>query len=365
MSYDIEVFSTEKPIAPASEEGRGWQIAVDGPLNVEAEDIPAQVRTILPGLRFLTQFHLEGNATSSAQKKLLTMARGVARIARGIVVDQQQGTVETPRGVQRLEIEPEWKGDGLLQLSWFVEDVAPLSRALPTEMLDVFQRTIPEVLPRRYGLWEPPQFKLATDGIDHLRQFLDQNLRDNIVWYCHKPCRYIFKSIPERVGATPRGFRCGRLTLDVDGKAAGDRAWRMELTRLWLTIADLILPFYAEIRMGECPTKSWWWNGIPTASPAALLIGKPYAELWPDFVSAARSSPRGMHYLEQFVEAPADGAENRIPSPPGGIAQPPEPARQTIFDPSKPEDMAAMRAAMFQPHKTPYPEVWPFEGPVS
>jgi hypothetical protein len=94
-------------------------------------------------------------------------------------------------------------------------------------------------------------------------------LRDNIVWYCHKPCRYIFKSIPERVGATPRGFRCGRLTLDVDGQAAGDRAWRMELTRLWLTIADLILPFYAEIRMGECPTKSWWWNGIPTASPAA------------------------------------------------------------------------------------------------
>jgi hypothetical protein len=232
-------------------------------------------------------------------------------------------------------------------------------------MLDVFQRTIPEVLPRRYGLWEPPQFKLATDGIDHLRQFLDQNLRDNIVWYCHKPCRYIFKSIPERVGATPRGFRCGRLTLDVDGQAAGDRAWRMELTRLWLTIADLILPFYAEIRMGECPTKSWWWNGIPTASPAALLIGKPYAELWPDFVSAARSSPRGMHYLEQFVEAPADGAENRIPSPPGGIAQPPEPARRTIFDPSKPEDMAAMRAAMFQPHKTPYPEVWPFEDPVS
>jgi hypothetical protein len=33
VSYDVEVFSTRKPIAPASEEGRGWQIAVDGPLN--------------------------------------------------------------------------------------------------------------------------------------------------------------------------------------------------------------------------------------------------------------------------------------------------------------------------------------------
>ena len=133
------------------------------------------------------------------------MARGMARSARGIVVDQQQGTIETPRGVQRLEIEPEWTGGGLLQLSWFVEDVAPLARALPTDMLDVFQRTMPEVLPRRYGLWEPPQFKLATDGIGHLREFITKNLRDIIVWYCHKPCRYVFNSIPDRVGATPRG----------------------------------------------------------------------------------------------------------------------------------------------------------------
>ena len=275
MSYDIEVFSTEKPTAPASEEGRDWQIAVDGPLNVEPEDIPAQVRALLPGLRFVTQFYLEGNASSSAQKKLLTMARGVARSARGIVVDQQQGTV------------------GLFS-SWFVEDIA-FSEFL-TDMLDLFQRTIPEVLPRRYGLWEPPQFKLATDGIGHLRDFLAKNLRDTVVWYCHKPCQYVFKSIPDRVGATPRGFRCGR----------------------------------------RSPGGGWH----STSSPSAVLIGKPYAELWPDFVSAARRSSTGLHYLEQFVEAPADDAGNRIPSPPSNISQPPEPARQTVFDPSKPEDRA-------------------------
>jgi len=157
-----------------------------------------------------------------------------------------------------------------------------------------------------------------------LRDFLAKNLRDTVVWYCHKPCQYVFKSIPDRVGATPRGFRCGRLTLDIDGKAAGDRAWRVELARLWLSVADLIQPFYAEIRTGECPTKSWWWNGIPTASPSALLIGRPYAELWPDFVSGARRSSTGLHYLEQFVEAAADHGENRIPSPPSNIAQPPE-----------------------------------------
>jgi hypothetical protein len=232
-------------------------------------------------------------------------------------------------------------------------------------MLDLFQRTLPEILPRRYGLWEPPQFKLATDGIDHLRDFLTKNLRDTVVWYCHKPCQYLFKSIPDRVGATPRGFRCGRLTINVDGKAAGDRAWRVELTRLWLAVADLIQPFYAEIRTGECPTRSWWWNGIPTARPSALLIGKPYVELWPDFVSAARTPLTGLHYREHFVETATDGGEDRIPSPPVSIAQPPEPVRQTVFDPSKPEDVAAMRASMFEVRISPYPEVWPFDGPVS
>ena len=361
MSYDVEVFSISKPTPPAPEEGRGWQIAIDGPLHVEAEDIPPQVRSILPGLRFLTQFHLEGNAPASAEKKLFALARGVARAARGVVVDQQQGTIDTPRGVQRLEIEPDSPGNRLLQLSWFVHDVAPLERALPTEILDAFQQAIPECLPRRYGQYEPPQFALETEGLDHLRQFLEKNLRDTVVWYCHKPCQYVFKSIPDRVGPTPQGFRCGRLTLNVDGKAAGDRAWRVELTRLWLTIADLVQPFYAEIRIGECPTRSWWWNGIPTASPSALLIGKPYTDLWAEFVWVSRSSPTKLHYLERFVETPADDAGNRVLSPPSSIAQPPEPARQTVFDPSKPEDIAAM----LQAHKKLYPQVWPFEGPVS
>jgi hypothetical protein len=352
VSYDVEVFSADEPTPPAAQEGRGWQIVVDGPLQVAPEDIPAQVQTVLPGLRFLTQFHLEGKAPASAEKKLLTMARGFARSVRGVVVDQQRGTVETPRGVQRLALQPARTGDQLLlQLSWFVHDVAALARTLPTEILDASQRTIPEFLPRRYGLFEPPQFKLETEGLDHLRQFLGKNLRNTVVWYCHKPCQYVFVSVPDHVGPSPRGFRCGRLTLNIDGKAAGDRAWRAELRRLWLTIADLIQPFYAEIRMGECPTKSWWWNGIPTPMPSACLIGEPYVGLWPDFVSVAQSSSTRLRYIEK----------GHLPLPPSGIAQPPEPPRSTVFDPTKPEDIAAM----LQAHPPSYPRVWPFDGPLS
>lgn len=345
MSYDIDVFSAEEPAAPAAQEGRGWQIAVDGPLRVEPEDIPAQVRSLLPGIRFLTQFHLEGDAPASARKTVATAARELARAARGVVVDQQAGTVETPRGVQRFEVARDWSGGDLLQLSWFVQDVAPLISAVSTTVLDTVQRTLPEFLPRRYGLFEPPQHKLETDGLDHCRQFIEAHARDNMVWYCHKPGQHVFVSIPDRVGATPRGFRCGRLTLNVDGKAAGDPAWRTELTRLWLEVADLIHPFYAEIRREACPTTSWWWNGIPAGSPSAVLIGEPYVELWPDFAASARTSPSGLRYVEQFVEKGAGG----VPSPPPRIARPADPAKQTLVD---------LMAAPIR-----YPDVWPFEGP--
>ena len=314
VSYDIEVFSANEPVPPAAQEGRGWQIVVDGPLHVEAEDIPTQVRTLVPGIRFLTQFHLEGDAPETVHKRLMTVARGLARAARGVVVDQQQGTIQTPRGVQRLEVEPQSTVGRLLQLSWFVHDAGPLARSLPTEILDAFQRTISEVLPRRYGLYEPPQFKLETHGLDHLRQFLQENLHDFIVWYCHKPCQYVFVSIPDRVGATPRGFRCGRLTLDVNGNVAGDPAWRVELTRLWLAIADLIHPFCAEIRMGACPTKSSWWNGIPARTPSALLIGEPVRWTMAGVRIGAHFYSAGLRYIEKFTDS--DTTQSCLPSPP-------------------------------------------------
>jgi hypothetical protein len=183
-------------------------------------------------------------------------------------------------------------------------------------------------------------------------------VRDAPIWYAHEPCRHVFISIPDRIGPTPRGFRCGRLTLDVDGTAAADRAWRVELTRLWLAVADLIQPFYAEIRTGECPTKSWWWNGIPAGNPSAVLIGEPYVGLWPGFVSASRSSRAGLRYVDGFVEGTSE-ARRQIPAPPAGIAQPsPRPA---TFDLTKPEDMAAMLSEA-APR---YPEVWPFDGPLA
>jgi hypothetical protein len=358
MSYDVEVYSVATPALPALPAGRSWQIAVEGPFTVEPEDIPGQVRETLPGLSVLTRFHLEGDAPDSALRSLRSIARALARTVRGVVVDQQQGTVETPRGVRRLTPGPGPHGGsgGLLQLSWFVESPDALIRAIPGQLLDLFQRTVPEFLPRRYGLFEPPQFTLETQGLAHLRQFLTDHSRDMPVWYCHKPCRHVFVSIPDRVGATPRGFRCGRLTLDADGVVATDHGWRVELMRLWVSVADLVQPFYAEIRLGDCPTRSWWWNGIPSRTPSAVLLGGPYEGAWPAFQQLARLSPGGLRYAERFVSGDEASVQPQLPEPPSSMAQPAD--RLIEVDPS-----TGGLLSVIQYNEIRYPEVWPFEGP--
>ena len=172
---------------------------------------------------------------------------------------------------------------------------------------------------------------------------------------CHQPCRGVYVSVPDRAGPTPRGFRCNRLTLDINAAVMLDPAWRVELVRLWLAVADLIRAFYAEIREGECPTKAWWWNGIPTGTPSAVLIGAPYLDLWTTFTEGAKISAGGLAYREQMNQASV--AENgHIPVPPEAIVQPPD--HRTEIDPS-----TGALLSVFKYNDIQYPPIWPFDRP--
>jgi hypothetical protein len=309
----------------------------------------------MPGIQFLVQLHLEGDAPRSAIDTLLGIARTVARSSRGVVVNQQEGTIETPRGVRRLAPASKSSAVALLQVSWFTMDSERLAASAPAQLLDTIEGALPEVLPRRYGLFEPPQFKLEVEGLDHFRTFLAKHLRETVVWYCHQPCRGVYVAVPDRVGPTPRGFRCNRLTLDINAAVMMDPAWRMELVRLWLAVADLIRAFYAEIRVGVCPTKAWWWNGIPTGTPSAVLIGPPYLDLWTTFTQRARTSAGGLAYWERMNEASV--AENgHIPVAPEALVQPPD--HRTEIDPSTGELLS-----VFTYNDIQYPRIWPFDGP--
>jgi hypothetical protein len=356
MSYDLEVYCVQQPEVEQGPSGPSWQVLVVDPVVVEGEDLEDSVRLAIPGLRFLVYIHIEGSAPQKAFKSANVIANRLAREYRGVVVDQQQGTVQTPRGVKRYETKMAEKDEFLpLELSWFFEGDKEFALHGATRFVDLLEQRLPEALPRRYGLFEPPQHRLDRDGIDHFKQFFVGNLRDLIVWCCSKPFDYIFVSIPDHVGPTKRGYRCCRITLSGTTKPLRIPGWPLELKKTWLEIASIVKPFYAEIRSpAQHGTKSWWWNGIPPQPPLAVLIGGPYLAHWPEFVSASQKYGPDLHYLDsRFPEQ----AGIDYPTPPEEIAQPPN--KRVEKDNVTGEVLFEMMLNDIQ-----YPPVWPFEGPT-
>ena len=52
MSYDIEIYCALEPEPPASLSGKGWQLLVSGPLEIEAEDVLDSVRPLISETSF-------------------------------------------------------------------------------------------------------------------------------------------------------------------------------------------------------------------------------------------------------------------------------------------------------------------------
>lgn len=357
MSYDVEIYAVSRPEGHSSITAARWQIAVHGPFLLEPEDIPSQVRAVLRGIQYRLDLHLEGAAPDSAYARLRAFAKRIAKQSRGVVVDQQKGTLETPRGVQRLDIDDlatDNDDDGILELSWFFMDTTSFTRAGLNAMIDVMASTLREALPRRYDLCEPPQHRLDREGMEHFKAFVAQHLREGIVWYCTKPCEHVFVSVPDHVGPTNRGFRCARVSLELSARTLRDPGWATELGRFWRAVAEILSPFYAEIRLGECPTSSWWWNGVPTEPALATLLGPPYVALWPAFAEVANHTSNGLSFINSLTDQGLQGGT--IPSVPENIAQPSD--RRIERDPITGDILSVF---VFSDLK--YPSVWPFDGP--
>lgn len=347
MSYDIEIYCALDPSLPENLSGRGWQILITGPSSLEPEDIPDGVRAHLPGLKYLVQMHLEGNWPESTLTKALSLAKKMAKSYFGVVVDLQAVETLLPRGIKRFRPASDRPEDpGSLEISWFFDAARFSAPDTMERVLSLMGSSIPETLPRRYGLWEPPQFRLDREGLDHFKRFLASNLDEGVVWYGSKPFEQVFLNVPPAGVQDPRGFRSGRLSVLASGDLLHAPGWALELERFWLSMSDILCPFYAEIRAGRCPVEAWWWNGIPVDSPLALLIGPPYLELWPDLGGEeSRSSARS--YLSRLTSP-----DLQLPTPPPNLGQPSN--RLVELDPNT---GAVLSEVMLDRQ---YPETWPF-----
>jgi hypothetical protein len=368
MSYDLQIFTCSEPMSElmrlALEEGfehtettfilRGstWQMLFHSADKVEPEDIPPAVFRELPGLRYMVTVNIEGNAPIAVRTRAIRLAKKLARTTRGVLVNPQEDTTETARGIKRVDFANAPEEQTFLTLSWWFEDAASFEKTGYAQLVEVLESHAPEALPRRYGLWEPPQFKLAEHGRDHFLSFLHEHVRDTIVWYANRPFTFVFLSIPPKVGGSARGYRSCQLQLNVQARVLQAPGWSLALKRLWLAVAQVVSPFFAEIREGESSVKSWWWSGIPPVLSLAAMIGPPYNELWPDFVAVSKRASPTLFFVETL-----DDQRPLLIIPPTDIMQPEQPTLpRTGVSPTE------LRIFM-KSNTRRYPTIWPFSKP--
>jgi hypothetical protein len=376
MSYDIQVWSVQKPdlveIASNLEgwkrsehllvfQKKAWQIVIGPSSQVEEEDIPEEVFKTLPGIQHLTEMNLEPiHAPESARKRLLSTGNRIAKSSYGVVYDPQKDTISSPRGVKRVVRSKSPDRIPVFNFTWWFDDSPLMEEGGLRKFLSILEKYLPEAIPRRYGSFEPPQYKFDIQGKEHFIEFLSKEML-SVIWYPHYPVLHIWPSITGGFGARRQGYRTYYLTIMVDASIWTQSGWDIAFRRAWFEISNHIRPFFGEVRVlrnyilqrgrpysdGKTeahPVRNGWWNGVPKHLGVAVVIDNRYAELWRKFVNKSEQS-NGLFYVssEDWISGRrVDQLVGRIPR---GIAQ-------------GKYDVPTSKGL-----KTTYPKQWPFEYP--
>ncbi len=382
MSYDLAVWTVAAPELPGmlpepdrwdgsagshARVGRGWQVVVTGPHRVAPEDVPDEVQEVLPGIGFMTEVSLEPlSAPKSAMQLVVKTARAIGRGAHGAVADPQEGTVRTPSGVKRFAAAGRPDRFSVVDMRWWFTDGPLLDAGGLDAFLGLLRRSLPEALPKRYGLFEPPQHRLEETGYDHFRGFLAEHIDEIVVWYPSRPVVNV--SIhPERDwGESRLGFRCGYVSVGVEAAALSQPGWHAGLAAFWRRASGLISPFYGEVRTlggyirsgatyavdmetDESPTRGPFWRGVPRDPGQACVCGPRYLSLWPRFAAAAEMGA-GLGFVEVDDWLSRDTVLGVTGAVPDSIAQRHTPSwvRDSRF------------GGWVKSWNTAYPPAWPF-----
>jgi hypothetical protein len=280
VSYDLRLWTAK----PVSDTGtlmiKGHAVSVGESVAAEPEDMPAEVLLSVPGIQYLTDIHVEPILTDNANiDKVLRYAKRLSKEASGVVEDPQTGLVHTPQGSRTASLPPIARDDPTVSLSWYMDTSSPLKDKL-CAFVDLLKEIMPQALPRRYGSWEPPQYKLAETGLAHLKEFLVQE--PSPVWYASKPVAYVFLNDACAAPFSAKDYRCNHIELMMQASCLNLTNWNYTAKKLLRQAAVLLKPFYAEtVISGESGVCSWWWKGLPAAMGSSIIIGPPYSRLMP------------------------------------------------------------------------------------
>jgi len=385
MSYDIEIWSQNKLILSDLDLDDSWEILGDGfqyqskkwliscnaNSRCEEEDIPEEILPLVPSISYLNNLSVQ---PIHAPKTAISKAKGIAKLIGmktiGVVYDKQIDKILLPKGFKRYKAIKTQTEERISRLSliWYMRESSEMTYDDLYSFLKYLERILPEALPKRYGDYEPPQFKLINQGFDHFCKFLHKSILDgeSIIWYPSKPVLSITMaagSSNNRLGVTFPYFE-----IEFDARILRDQSWSSLIQKLWRTISHKLNPFYGEVRFlknaiasrttywcdsltEDSPTRRGHWMGLPQVLGPAIVVGPEYEKEWKEFSNFAMTEDN-----LSFVECDEWNEESTILDL---IGPPPKNIAQKVI----PKNRKLRSGGTTMHWNTEYPEFWPFGEP--
>lgn len=282
-------------------------LTLDGPFDVEGEDVPEGWQTALSGVTVLYQIHADVGEENV--RCALAFSRMFASRVAGRVLDPQND--ETPRLRSAPPVKP---GDGqFLHLHWFRpggigEDAAAI-------YLEVARELMPLAVPGRFGPHEPFQGSLPRDGDAAFDRMYRRACAGDRMYFVGKEPS-LGGYIDSWGAPNPKWPVDLMVTFDFGGL---ERVGAVsEITGFFVEVARRIGSFSAYVELNDAayataaPLQSLGrWAGLPDEPQWLTWYSAEYAALVHPYLTGgvARSFPEGL--LHQWSDAPTTAEQLR------------------------------------------------------
>jgi hypothetical protein len=268
VSYDLEIATHDKPerrdfddVLPKGATLSGvfgaegnlilqcgrWSCEIDGPFRCEPDDLGYALARAVVAPAWLIQMHVPVGEAKVARTTAARIATHVARSRLGAVYDPQQDRIIFPRGGKRPA--PDRITDPLsrtLKCEWCY--VPRVLSGKAREFLSVVGSFLPEVVPARFGTFEPLQHRFEEGEDKFLEMWEGESASSGrCFWKCKHPGLGGGVAWPFENEANARqgGVAAAHLYVELQGDAlTTDARWQAAVISFFRAVSSRTEAFY-------------------------------------------------------------------------------------------------------------------------
>ncbi|SEF10734.1 hypothetical protein SAMN04489740_4025 [Arthrobacter alpinus] len=232
---------------------------LEGPYDVEADDIPDEVTASVLGVGTTYSILVEGS-DPVAIPHAVRFAKRLAKAGQGVVMDLQTDEL-WPKTSTRRAAKPEKDTIvDLVDVRWYhLMDEVPDD--FPQRYLDLARQILPEAVPTRFGSFEPLQGNLARDGDSAFTAAFAGEYGNSL--FARGTFPVSSTSFSGVFGGNTNQddyFRQGdvqTVSLNIHRTVLEEPAWRKAFERFIVAVSTELRSFYTTVEVDP----GWHWNG--------------------------------------------------------------------------------------------------------